>query len=320
MENLMSELFPPIVPYLKTKIKVSKIHELYLEECGNPEGRPLLFLHGGPGAGIIDDYRRYFDPSFYRIILFDQRGSGKSTPYASLKENTTWDLVADIEKIREFLKVDKWMLFGGSWGSTLALVYAEAHPSRVTSLLIRGIFLGRKEDIEWFYQFGASEIYPEYWKTFLEPIPKDKRDNLIAAYDEIFQGDNKELKNQALLCWAKWEAHTLCLTEDKTQTEEFSDANKALALAQIECHYFKHNCWLEGERSILANANKIEHIPTKIIHGRYDVICKISQAYQLAYALPKAEFQICQEAGHSGLDPQIKEALVASAEEFKKFQ
>lgn len=309
--------YPPIEPYNAGRLKVSAIHELYYEEVGNPNGVPIVFLHGGPGGGIHADYRRFFDPKHYRIVLFDQRGSGQSTPHAELKENTTWDLVADTEKIRELLKIDRWIVFGGSWGSTLALAYAETHPEKTMGLVLRGIFLCRKKDIHWFYQQGADSLFPDQWEKYLAPIPESERGDLVTAYYKRLTSSDRNTRVTAAQAWTVWEASLSKLIPDTNMIEDYSDAEFSLAFARIECHYFINGAFFEHDDQLLTNAYKIRHIPTEIVHGRYDVVCPIDQAWELKKQLPQSQLHIIADSGHSALEKGITAKLVEITERFK---
>lgn len=313
----MRELFPAIEPRQSGFLKVSEIHSLYWEECGNPQGQPVVFLHGGPGGGVAPDHRRFFDPETYRIILFDQRGSGQSTPCAELRENTTWDLVADIETIREMLQIDKWTVFGGSWGSTLALTYAITHPERVKGLILRGIFLCRPSEIKWFYQEGASHIFPDVWDEYLKPIPENERQDLVKAYYKYLTHEDSAVRLRAAKAWSKWEAATSRLYIDANAIDEFEDPEYALSFARIECHYFTNNAFFETNNWILENISKIRHLPCLIVQGRYDVVCPAKSAWELHKAWPEAEFKIIADAGHSAMEPGIRATLVEATEKFK---
>jgi len=306
----MASLYPDIKANSHHSLAVSNLHTLYVEECGTQEGIPVLFLHGGPGAGIERYHRRFFDPEKYRMILFDQRGSGKSTPHACLEENTTQDLVSDIEKIREHLGIDQWIVFGGSWGSTLAMVYAQAHPESVRALVLRGIFMCRQKEINWFYQEGASRIYPDYWEDFVAPIPLEKRNNMVQAFYEILTGDNDIARMSAAKAWSVWEGRTASLSARAEVVEHFSHLHTALSVAMIECHYFVNDSFLE-EDQILKNIDKIRDIPSFIVQGRYDMICPMESAYELHQAWPEAEFIVVKEAGHAASEPGIISALVS---------
>ena len=311
------ELYPAIEPYHEFQLKVSELHTLWIEECGNPTGRPVVFLHGGPGAACEEFQRRFFDPQHYRIILFDQRGCGRSMPHAELRDNTTQDLVADIERIRNYLKIEKWLVFGGSWGSTLALAYAQAHASHVTGLILRGIFLCRSRDIQWFYQDGASFIYPDLWQNYIQAIPKQERDNLVSAFYKRLTSDDKNIQLEAARAWSIWEGSTSNLITKSAILNHFSDDRTALSLARIECHYFSNDSFLRNNQ-LLDDASKLTGIPGVIIHGRYDVVCPIEQAYALHQAWPDAEFMVAPTSGHSATEPEIVDALVGATIEFSQ--
>lgn len=313
----MRSLFPEIEPYQTFRLKVSDLHELYIEECGNPDGCPVVFLHGGPGGGISKQHRRLFDPDFYRIILFDQRGSGQSTPHAELRENTTWDLVADIEQIREFLEIEHWLVFGGSWGSTLSLAYSETHPDRVTGLVLRGIFLCRPEEFQWFYQEGCSWLFPEEWQRYIAPVPENERLDMISAYYRLLTHENEDIRLRAAQAWSRWEGATCHLIPDAQTVDNFEDAHHALAMARIECHYFINNCFFKEDSQLLRHIDQIHHIPTWIIHGRYDAICPARNAFELKQAFPEAYYHIIPDAGHAFNEPGILDALISATEEFK---
>jgi proline iminopeptidase len=311
----MRDLYPNIKTYATHNVAVDAPHVLYVEESGDPQGIPVLFVHGGPGAGCSPFHRCFFDPEKYRIILFDQRGSGHSTPHASLEANTTQHLVADMERIREHLGIKKWLLFGGSWGSTLSLVYAEAHPERVLGLVLRGIFLCRPQEIQWFYQQGASHIFPDYWQDYLKPIPEQERDDMVAAYYVRLTSENELARMAAAKAWSKWEGRTSTLHPSKTVVDHFSDPYTALSLARIECHYFIHNSFLEPDQ-ILRDAHRLADVPGVIVQGRYDVVCPMQSAWQLSQAWPQAELQVVPDAGHSALEPGIIDALVRATDKF----
>ena len=310
------ELFPNIEPFNTFSLPVSDLHTIYVEESGNKNGKPVIFLHGGPGGGVDPKYRRYFDPEKWRIIMFDQRGCGKSTPFAELEENTTWDLVSDIEKIRNHLSIDKWVVFGGSWGSTLSLAYSQTHPDSCKGLILRGIFLVRKKELDWFYQEGASNIFPDRWESFLEPIPVEKRDNLMQAYYEILTGEDHSKKIEAAKAWSTWEGSTVKLLEDENFISDFSDDKFAEAFARIECHYFMNNCWFDSDNHLIENMHKIKHIPGVIIHGRYDIICPVIQAWDLHKAWPEADLHIIPDAGHSIFEDGIKNKILEYTDRF----
>ncbi len=311
----MRVLFPDIKPYATQRLAVDDLHTLYLEECGTPEGLPILFLHGGPGAGCEPMHRRFFDPQRYRIVLFDQRGSGQSNPHAELHGNTMGQLVGDIEKLREHLGIDRWLVFGGSWGSTLALAYAETHPERVLGLILRGIFLCRDQDIHWFYQEGASRLFPDLWEHFIAPIPVAERDHLVQAYYRRLTSTDELERLRAAKAWSMWEGSTLTLESNPAVIEQFGETHRALSLARIECHYFTHHCFMDANQ-LLRNAHRLHGIPGFIVHGRYDVICPMDNAWALHEAWPEAELRIVPTAGHAASEPGIIDALVAATEHF----
>ena len=309
-------LYPTAELFNSFQLPVSDMHSIYVEESGNKHGKPVIFLHGGPGGGISSSYRQYFDPEKWRIIMFDQRGCGKSTPFAELKENTTWDLVEDIEKIRKYLGIDSWVVFGGSWGSTLSLAYSQTHPNSCKGLILRGIFLVRKKEIDWFYQEGANNIFPDRWESFLAPISPDKRNNLLKAYYEILTGDDHSKKIEAAKAWSTWEGSTVRLLLDENFIGDFSDEKFAEAFARIECHYFMNNCWFDSDNYLIENIDKIRNIPTVIVHGRYDIICPVVQAWDLHKAWPEADFHIIPDAGHSIYEEGIKNKLIEYTDKY----
>ncbi|HEY6329853.1 MAG TPA: prolyl aminopeptidase [Blastocatellia bacterium] len=315
----MKTLYDPIEPYDQSFLKVSDTHNLYYEQCGNPDGKPVVFLHGGPGAGLVPDYRRYFDPKAYRIVLFDQRGSGKSTPHASLEDNTTWHLVADIEALRETLGIDSWAVFGGSWGSTLALAYAETHPDRVRFLALRGIFLCRRKELEWFYGtgFGAGAMYPEMWGKYIALIPESERGDMIAAYYRRLTSEDQNVRAEAASVWSLWEGSTLKLIPDQTLIDRHTEPNEAIALARIECHYFINKAFFRTDNYLLENVGRIRHIPGVIVQGRYDVICPPVSAWDLHLAWPEAELHFVPDAGHSVFEPGIVDRLVDATDRWR---
>ena len=313
----MKTLYDPIEPFRHGFLKVSDIHSLYFEQCGNPQGQPVVFLHGGPGGGLAPDYRRFFDPEAYHVILFDQRGSGKSTPHASLEENTTWHLVSDIERLREHLGIGKWMVFGGSWGSTLALAYAQTHPDRVRSLVLRGIFLCRPKEISWFYQEGASAIFPDVWEEFVKVIPEGERGDMLEAYYRRLTSEDEAVRLEAAQAWSVWEGSTSKLFPSQGLIDTFNDPHKALSLARIEAHYFKHNAFFDSENYLLENVGRIRGIPAVIVQGRYDVVCPMMSAWALHRAWPEAELKVIGDAGHSMTEPGITDALVDATDRFR---
>lgn len=310
---LMPTLYPRIIPYVTHHFDVEPPHRLYVEECGNPKGIPVVFLHGGPGSGCEEYHRSFFDPERYHIVLFDQRGCGRSSPHAALEGNTTQALVNDMELIREKLGIDKWVVFGGSWGSTLALVYAETHPERVLGLILRGIFLCRKHEIGWFYQQGANRLFPDYWEDYLKPIPEAERNAMLPAYYQRLTSDNEVERMAAAKAWSLWEGRCATLLPSKTVTDHFSDPFTALSLARIECHYFMNNSFLR-DNQILNDADRLRDIPGIIVHGRYDVVCPVENAWELQQRWPSAELQIIADAGHSASEPGIAAALIKATD------
>jgi proline iminopeptidase len=311
------DLFPPIEPYATHRLKVSDLHEIHVAEYGNPGGKPAVVLHGGPGAGINPTMPRFHDPDAYRMILFDQRGCGQSTPYAELRENTTWDLVADMEKIRVRLGIARWQVFGGSWGSTLALAYAEAHPARVSELILRGIFTLRRKELEWFYQHGASEILPEAFEDYVKPIPEAERGDLIAAFHKRLTGDDEAAKLEAAQAWSMWEGNAISLLPDAARVAAFGEPAYAIAFARIETHYFQNRGFFDRDDQLIANAGRLKPIPGVIIHGRYDLCTPISIAWDLYKAWPEAAWRPVADAGHAMTEPGIIHELVTATEEFK---
>ncbi len=306
-------LYPPIQPDVQHSLQVDEVHTLHIEEAGNPSGLPVLFVHGGPGGGCLPIHRQFFNPKKYRIILFDQRGCGQSRPHACLTNNTTDYLIEDIEKIRKLLKIESWALFGGSWGSTLSLLYAQAYPERVNALILRGIFLCREEDIDWFYQQGANRFFPNFWQDFIAPISVENRHNLVQAYYDLLTGDNEVARMRAAEAWSVWEGRTSTLKPSEVNVNHFSDPHFALAMARIECHYFCHHAFIKPNQ-ILNNAERIAHIPTTIVQGHYDMVCPVNQAYELAGKLPNANLVICHHAGHSAMEVDISEQLVKATD------
>ena len=314
----MKQLYPEIEPYNQFDLKVSDLHTIHVEESGNINGKPVIFLHGGPGGGIEPVYRQYFNPEKWRIIVFDQRGCGQSTPHAELQENTTWDLIADIEKVREHLEIDKWVVFGGSWGSTLSLSYAITHPDRCKALVLRGIFMIRKKEINWFYQDGTSNIYPDAWEHYLRPIPEDERHDLVAAYYKRLTSNDDSVRIEAAKAWSIWEASTSKLIQSEESIHAFEDAKVAEAFARIECHYFTNRGFFDTDEWLLENVDKIRHIPTVIVQGRYDVVCPMISAWELHRAFPEADFEIVQDAGHSMTEKGIAAKLVEYTDKFSE--
>jgi proline iminopeptidase len=312
-----SPLYPPIEPYRSGYLQVSALHELYYEECGNPAGKPAVFLHGGPGAGSDVRARRFFDPKAYRIIVFDQRGCGRSRPHASLVDNTTWHLVEDIETLRTHLGIEKWLVFGGSWGSTLALAYAQTHPQRVSELVLRGIFLLRQWELDWFYQAGASALFPDYYADYIAAIPEGERDNLVSAFYKRLIGSDPEQQLIAARAWSLWEAATSFLHVDHDNVKRWGDADFAIAIARIECHYFVNKGWLDHEDQLLRNVDRIRHIPSVIVQGRYDVVCPIKTAWDLHLAWPEADFRVSPDSGHSAFEPGNTRQLIDATDFFR---
>ena len=313
-DDAPTELFPPVEPYRRGRMKVSALHTLYFEECGNPAGRPLVFLHGGPGGGCEPAQRRYFDPRKWRIILFDQRGCGRSRPHAELRENTTWDLVADIEQLRVHLSIDQWLVFGGSWGSTLALAYAQSHPARVQALVLRGIFLLRAAEVAWFYQGGASAIFPDAWDAYLHAIPKREHGDLLSAYYKRLTSRDAQVRRKAARAWSVWEASTSKLVSDPALVKKFGRGRFAEAFARIEAHYFVNRGFFEHDDQLLRNVRRIRHIPGVIVQGRYDVVCPMRSAWDLACAWPEAELIVVPDAGHSMSETGIRAALIGATD------
>jgi proline iminopeptidase len=308
--------YPPIEPYETGFLSVGSGHNLYWEESGNPKGLPVLFLHGGPGSGTDSGHRCFFDPMKYRIVLMDQRGCGKSTPHSSLIDNTTWHLVSDIEKLREHLGIEKWVVFGGSWGSTLALSYAETHPGAVLGLILRGIFLGRTKELHWFYQHGAHHLFPDQWEKYVAPIPENERGDLLAAYYQRLTSSDPEVRKKAALAFSGWEGAALRLLFDPALFASFTQEDHADAVARIECHYFIHRCFFKSDNWLIENARSIQHIPTVMIHGRYDIVCPLENAWDLHRALPHAHFEIIPDAGHAASEPGILDALMRATDRF----
>jgi proline iminopeptidase len=312
----MRELYPPIEPYNHGYLPVSELHTIYYEESGNSQGKPVIFLHGGPGGGITPIYRQYFDPQQWRIIIFDQRGCGQSTPHAELRENTTWNLVSDIEKIRKHLHINKWVVFGGSWGSTLALAYSQTHPKQCKGLILRGIFMLRPKELQWFYQEGTSYIFPDAWEQYLQPIPKHERHDLISAYYQRLTNEDEKIRLEAAKAWSIWEGSTSKLLPSDSTINRFGEDEFAEAFARIECHYFINKGFFTSENQLLDNVHKIRHLPCVIVQGRYDVVCPMVTAWELHQAWPEAEFIIVPDAGHSMNEPGIRENLLNATDKF----
>jgi proline iminopeptidase len=310
-------LYPEIECFRSGRLRVSDVHEIYFEESGNPAGKPVVFVHGGPGSGTEPKQRRFFDPAAYRIVLFDQRGCGKSTPHASLVDNTTWHLVADMEALRAHLGLERWQVFGGSWGSTLALAYAEAHPERVTELVLRGIFMIRKQEIDWFYQRGASVLFPDAWEGYLAPIPEAERGDLLRAYYRRLTSDDAATRQAAAKAWSIWEGTTSHLYVDPDEIARTGEDNFALAFARIECHYFVNGGFFRPESQLLDGVPRIRRIPAAIVQGRYDVVCPMETAWALHRAWPEADFRLVPDAGHSAFEPGIIHELVKATDRFR---
>jgi proline iminopeptidase len=311
-------LYPPLEPYMHGRLRVTGGHELYFEQCGNPAGQPALVIHGGPGGGINPTMRRCHDPAHYRIVLFDQRGCGRSTPHASIEANTTWDLVADMERLRKHLGIASWQLFGGSWGSTLALAYAETHPACVSSLVLRGIFLLRQSELAWFYQDGCSWIFPDAFEPYAAQIPPAERGDMIAAYYRRLTSSDREVQLRAAKAWSVWEGSTLSLYEDAERVRQFANENYALAFARIECHYFVNRGFFASDGELLSRAHELAGIPGIIVHGRYDVCTPLRNAWDLKRAWPEAQLRIVPDAGHAMTEPGIIRELVRATRRFAR--
>ena len=313
-------LYPAIRPYQRARLQVSALHEVYYEQSGNPDGKAAVFLHGGPGGATDPGMRRFFDPRRYRIVLFDQRGCGASRPHAELRENTTWDLVADIESLRRHLGIERWLVFGGSWGSTLALAYAQKYPERVTELVLRGIFLLRRSELEWFYQdpLGAGSIYPDLWEQYVAPIPADERSDMMQAYYRRLTSPHAGTRAAAARAWATWEGATSYLRTNPRYVAKFDDPDYAAAFARIEAHYFVNGGFLETDDQLLRDAGRIRHIPGVIVQGRYDLVCPMRSAWDLHRAWPEATLHVVPDAGHSAFEPGISRQLVAATDRFAR--
>ncbi len=310
-------LYPRIDPYDQGFLEVSDRHTIHFEQCGNPSGKPVVVVHGGPGGGKKPDDRRYFDPEAYRVILFDQRGCGMSRPHAELEGNTTWDLVADMEKLRSYLRIEKWQVFGGSWGRALGLAYAQTHPDRVSELVLRGIFTLRDAELRWFYQEGAGAIFPDSWEGYLAPIPEAERGDMIRAYYSRLTSDDREVQLEAARAWSMWEGGTLSLHTDPGRVSDFADADFALAFARIECHYFINKGFFEHDGWLIDNVDRIRHLPCTIAQGRYDVVTPMMTAWALHKAWPEADFRLVPDAGHAGSEPGIVDELIRATDAYR---
>lgn len=309
-------LYPEISPYKEEMLPVSDLHTIHVEQCGNPHGKPVILIHGGPGGGINPTMRRLHDPERYRIILFDQRGCGKSMPYAELEENTTWDLVADMEKIRLHLGIDKWQVFGGSWGSTLGLAYAQTHPERVSELVLRGIFMIRRFEIDWMYSNGASIVFPDKFEPYQAHIPEAERGDMIAAYYRRLTDPDREVQLAAARKWARWEGSVLSILPDPAREDSFGEDHYAIAFARIECHYFQNHGFFDADNQLLRDADRIRHIPGVIVHGRYDMCTPFINAWQLKKVWPEADLRIVEDAGHAVGEPGIVHELIEATKRF----
>jgi proline iminopeptidase len=314
------DFYPPIKPFDTGMLRVSPVHEIYYEQSGNPKGKPVVFLHGGPGGGTNPKMRQFFDPKRYRIVLFDQRGCGKSKPSANLEDNTTWHLVADIEALREKLGIDRWMVFGGSWGSTLALAYSQKHPARCTELVLRGIFLLRRQELDWFYQnpLGAASFFPDLWEGFIAPLTAEERKDCINSFYKRLTSDNRETLIEAARAWSIWEGALSYMFLNKDYLKQFGDPKFAAEFARIECHYFVNKGWLRNESQLIDDVDKIRHIPAVIVQGRYDVVCPATSAWDLHKAWPEADLKIVPDAGHAAFEPGIARELVKACDRFSR--
>ena len=314
--NQLLSLFPPLEPFNFGFMEKDN-HRIYYEQCGNPDGKPAVFLHGGPGGGGSTQVRRFFDPDKYHVVIFDQRGCGRSLPHGCLENNTTWDLVEDIENLKVKLGIKQWLVFGGSWGSTLALAYSQTYPDSVSEMVLRGIFMLRKKELDWFYQHGASNIFPEAWQKFIEPIEHNERDDLMAAYHKIFLSNNEEKKLNAAIAWSRWEGSTSSLSYNPDMANSFSDPKFALAFALIENHYFVNKGFLEHENQLIESGiNIIRDIPTVIVQGRYDIVCPISTAWELSQNWPEAELIVAPSSGHTAFELEITHELIKATNTF----
>jgi proline iminopeptidase len=314
------DFYPAIKPYNSGFLRVSPVHEIYYEESGAPAGKPVVFLHGGPGGGTDAKMRRFFDPRRYRIVLFDQRGCGRSRPSASLVDNTTWHLVSDIETIRQHLKIDRWQVFGGSWGSTLALAYAQKHPDRVTELVLRGIFLVRRWELEWFYQDpgGAAALFPDLWEHYLAPLTAEERKDCISAYYRRLTSEDSNILLEAARAWSIWESALSYMKLNKDYVKRAGDAEFAAAFARIECHYFTNGAFLERESQLLDDVDRIRHIPTTIVQGRFDVVCPMRSAWDLHKRWPEADFRVMPDSGHSAFEPSTARELIVATDRYAR--
>lgn len=317
MNDSLRTFYTSIEPYDSGMLDVGDGHQVYWERVGKPGGKPAVFLHGGPGGGCNESHRRLFDPEQYDVLLFDQRGCGRSTPHACLDANTTWHLVEDIERLRALCGVDKWLVFGGSWGSTLALAYSETHPEHVSELIVRGVYTVTQPELDWYYQFGVSEMFPDRWESFVAPIPEAERGNLMQAYRKRLTGDNEAEKLACAKAWSQWEAATITLLPNEEQIAEFGDEKYALAFARIENHFFTHLGWLEDQQ-LLNNASKLAGIPGVIVHGRYDMPCPMKYAWQLSKAWPEADLHIIEGAGHAVDEAGILDQLIRATDRFAR--
>lgn len=313
----MQILFPEIKPYKRHQLRVSDVHELYLDEAGNAAGIPIIFVHGGPGGACDGSSRRYYDPAEFRIITFDQRGCGRSTPHGELADNTTQDLIADLEAIRQYLKIDKWVMFGGSWGSTLSLLYAQAYPGHVRALILRGIFLFRQVDLDWLYLDGANRIFPDYWDELVRIIPEAERGDLVAAYYSRLTGEDELARMAAAKAWSAWEGNCSKLRPSAELLAKFTKPHNALALARLETHYFRNKGFIT-ENQILENMTVMQDIPGRIVHGRYDMVCPLDNARSLHQRWPASELYIVRDAGHSATEPGTVDALIRATHDIAK--
>jgi len=313
----MLKLYPPIEARRSGFLRVDDLHEIYWEESGNPDGLPVIGIHGGPGGGSSPEMRRFFDPTVYRIILVDQRGCGKSTPHSELQGNDTWSLVSDMEAVREKLGIEKWVLFGGSWGSTLALTYAVTHPERALGLILRGIFLLTASEVRWFYQEGASRLFPDAYDRYVAPIPEAERDDLLHAFHRRLTGDDRKARRAAAKAWACWEGETITIQGPTSRPKRFEEDDFADAFARIECHYFVNKGFFPKDGWLLEQAQeKLKDIPGRIVHGRYDVVTPLSSAWALSKVWPSARLDVVSNAGHSSLEPGIVDKLIRATREF----